>query len=215
MKSAFIILGAAGALLIAAPAATAQLVITEIWQGVSGPDHTTDWFEVTNFGAAAFDATSLYFDDDSNDPLSAVQLFGIASIGAGESVIFVEGGHVAVTQFMNVWGVAGVQIGWHDGPGFGQGGDAAYLYDSNTADANLIAGQVFGATDGGQSWFWNPSTMSWNDELSIAGQYGAFESSFTQEIGYPAVGSPGVIPAPSTLGMLALAGVAGLRRRSM
>lgn len=212
MKASMLV-AAFGVTFGAATAASAQLVITEIWQGVSGPDHTGDWFELTNFGQSAFDPTTLFFEDESADPVEAAQLMGITSIASGESVIFVGGDMSDASLFELVWNTGGnVQVGWHDGSGLGQSGDAIFLFDSTLPGANTVASQAFGETSDGQSWFWNPVTMSWNNELSVAGQFGAYESSFGPDTTFPAVGSPGVIPAPGAASLFAI-GAAGLLRR--
>ncbi len=205
---------ALGAALFAASAASAQLVITEIWQGVDGPDHTTDWFELTNFGATDLDITGWVFDDESADPVEGAVFEGLTTIAAGQSVIFVEGGSAEAALFAQVWNLnPNTQVGWHDGPGLGQGGDAVFIFDGAAPSANVIASQAFGSTSGGQSWFWNPTTMSWNDELSIAGQFGAYESNFGPDTTFPAVGSPGLVPTPGTVSIFAIGAMGALRRR--
>jgi hypothetical protein len=203
----------ASVVLSIAASAGAQIAITEIWQGVDGPDHTGDWFEVTNFGDSPFDASDIYFEDDSFDPTDSAQLLGVTEIGPGESVVFVEGDAGAVELFREIWSLdMGIQVGSHTGPGLSQGGDAVNIYDSQAPDAPLLASQVFGETAEGRSWFWNPSTKSWNDELSTAGVFGAYESGLGEAL-FPAVGSPGVIPAPGAAALLGLAGLLAARRR--
>jgi uncharacterized protein len=203
----------AGFLASLTASAGANIVITEIWQGVDGPDHTGDWFELTNFDNVPFDASDIYFDDNSFDPTQSAKLNGISSIAPGESVIFVEGDANAITTFRDIWFLdPGVQVGNHSGAGLSQGGDAVNIYDTQLPGALNYASQAFGATNEGRSWIWNPDTQSWNDELASVGVFGAYESGLGGA-GFPAVGSPGVVPAPAAGALLALAGITVARRR--
>lgn len=125
----------------AAPAgATAGgIVITEVapWASGNSP-YAADWFEVTNLGAAPVDITGWKVDDNTNAFVSSVALNGITTIGAGQSVIFMETAVPATTipQFTSAWFgssvPAGLQIGSYTGSGLGlgTGGDAVNLFDA-------------------------------------------------------------------------------------
>ena len=88
-------------------------------------------------------------DDNSNSFSSAVALSGITSIGAGESVIFIEStaanpAATAVAKFKTTWFggnvPANLQIGTYQGGGVGlsTGGDAVNLYNgSGVLQANV------------------------------------------------------------------------------
>jgi hypothetical protein len=80
-------------------------------------------------------------DDSSNAFASAVALSGITSIGAGESVIFIESNNLtgARAAFISTWfggnAPAGLQIGAYTGSGIGlsTSDDAVNLYDGTGA----------------------------------------------------------------------------------
>jgi hypothetical protein len=86
------------------PTAHAGIVITEVMSS-SGTNGTPDWFEVTNDGSSAVSLSGWKFDDGSFNLAAAVALSGITSIGAGESVIFIESaGGVGIGSFRTFWG---------------------------------------------------------------------------------------------------------------
>jgi hypothetical protein len=145
---------AAGILCLAAAApafAAFQLEITEVWSGnFAAPDATPDWFEVTNRGSTAFvfgtgvgQDGNLYFDDESDDPLSSVQLQGVTSINPGETVVFVDNGAAGVSQFTAFWGAllpaSLTKIGRYtnDSSGLSNAGDAVNLWVSGTPPTAL------------------------------------------------------------------------------
>ena len=105
-----------------------------------------DWFELTNKGTSAVNITGWKFDDNSNSFASAVALSGITSIGAGESVIFIEGATVNTNFRPNWFGVnppASLQIGNYTGTGVGlsTAGDAVNIYnDTGVLQANVVFG---------------------------------------------------------------------------
>ncbi|WP_418513117.1 T9SS type A sorting domain-containing protein [Corallibacter sp.] len=109
------------------------LNITEIWPGNGDGDNlTADWFEITNNGPIAWTPASggLYFDDESQDPASAVLISGISSIAPGESVVAIDAADTA--NFIAVWGgvynLTDVQIGTYAGAGLSGGGDIVTLW---------------------------------------------------------------------------------------
>lgn len=222
------------------PAAVAQsdLVITEIWQ--HGSDDTTpDWFELTNFGDTTIDPSLLYYDDDSGDATEDTQLTGITSLGPGESAVYLVSWHDdfpgsdfpppfdpsdAVAAFESFWGTNGdYQVGHlvdpdtAGGSGLGGGGDGVFVFDGNTAAANLVDSKLY--SDGsnefpddnsGVTWVYNP--LSPDLQHAQLGVLGAFESVDGRQ-----VGSPGyAVPEPASLGLVLLGVVAafGGRRRT-
>ncbi|MBD2525077.1 SdiA-regulated domain-containing protein [Nostoc sp. FACHB-133] len=128
---------------------TSSIFITEVapWSSGNSPVGA-DWFELTNKGLSAVDITGWKIDDNSNSFASSVALSGITTIGAGESVIFLEGATVNPTFLSNWFGAnppAGLKIGNYSGSGvgLGTGGDAVNIYNSTGA---LQANVVFGAS---------------------------------------------------------------------
>ncbi len=142
---------------IGSPGTVGKLFISEVapWSSGNSPI-AADWFEVTNTTTSAVNISGWKVDDSSNSFGSSVALNGITSIGAGESVIFIEtsGSQTAAgnaAAFVNTWfgghAPAGLQIGSYGGSGIGlsTGGDALNLYNSAGV---LQANVVFGANAG-------------------------------------------------------------------
>ncbi len=76
-----------------APAGAATgVIVSEVTPWASGnTSYAADWFELTNTGASAVDITGWKVDDNSHSPAQALALTGVSSIGAGQSVVFIEG----------------------------------------------------------------------------------------------------------------------------
>lgn len=221
------LIGAAAALV--ATAAHAEIVVTEIWAGgIPGAEATADWFELTNYGAAAVDPNGWFYDDGSNDPTENTALAGLNMIQPGESVVLLASWDDdfltpadAVTAFENVWSVGdsldGVQIGWIDGGGGGLGSssDEVYIYDSNLPGANVIATQLYvGPTD--LASFVTSPDGTWNNDFAQEGVWGAYASALpaSDEPGIgSAIGSPGLVPEPASLMLLSLGALGLIRRR--
>jgi hypothetical protein len=212
---------AVAALLLFGSQANADIRITEVasW-GSSNSPYTADWFELTNFGPASVDITGWKMDDGSNSFASAVA-FGteVTSIGSGESVIFLETSPAnylgRVGQFNNVWfgtSTSGLKIGSYNGSGVGlsTGGDAVNIYN---ASGSLMASVSFGTASTTPLRSFDNS-LGLNNQLisslSTVGVNNAFLSFDGLE-----TGSPGAVPEPSALGLLAVAGVVagGFRRK--
>lgn len=167
---------------IGSPGTVGRLFVSEVAPWASGDSPVgADWFEVTNTTGLAIDLAGWKVDDASQSPIAAVALNGVGSIGAGESVIFVNGGAGEVQAFVDTWfgGTlpAGIQIGTYDGSGIGlsTGGDQVNLYDAgNTLRANV----VFGASTGLPSLatFDNSAGVNGNvSQLSTIGVNGAYQ----------------------------------------
>lgn len=208
------------ALIAGTSAASADLAVTEIYAGLTGEDGTPDWFELTWTGVGTFDTGSLFFEDDSADPLNAGSMTSFV-LNSGESAVFLLGGGAAdITDFTNIWGsVANLGVA-NGGGNLGQGGDGVFLFDGNSAGANLIATASFPAYNGDELATFEIDAMG-NASFSVAGVNGAYESNafFNDNIGganneVTLIGSPGVVPTPGAAALLGLGGLmAGRRRR--
>jgi hypothetical protein len=141
------------------PPAIPELKVTEIWVGQDGADLTADWFEITNLGEMAWvDSLDgmLYYDDESQDPAVADPIVGFSNIQPGESVIVVVDNETAPGVFFTVWSpdydLETVKIGYTDGAGLGQGGDAVTLFLGGPSAETIIDYQVVPASPSGVSY---------------------------------------------------------------
>jgi hypothetical protein len=228
MKKCIIMLVAAGAASIAT-ADINDLRVTEIFAGQAGPDGTSDWFELTNYGNAAVSTAGLYYDDNSfsptvNDALDALTL------APGESAVFLaswdddfDSAAEAISTFVAFWGLSGsgVQVGTvTGGAGLGGGGDAVSIFDSNLASANLITsgaysdGEQRGTIDYAQVDPTKAFRTVADESFSSLSMPWVFESVGTAGNNNQTLfGSPGAVPTPAAAGLLGFAGLLGARRR--
>jgi hypothetical protein len=211
---------------VASARAAFDLQITEIWPGNEpGGNQSEDWFEVTNFGDMAWTAATdgdLYYDDDSVSFTDADLMSGVASIAAGESVIFVDGGPAGAAEFIDLWDdtFALWQVGSFNGSGLGQGGDAVSLFIDDMAPAGPpaltlldVEGYPDADSNGGQSWDVVLGAFSVRGNAN-----GAAGTAAVNDANQRSFGSPGIptVPEPASV-LLLVAGAAGLaniRRRS-
>lgn len=220
MSHLFRIVAAASAAAIAS-VAPAQIHITEVMSS-SGSGGTDDWIEITNYGSSTISISGWRFDDGSFSFGSSQALNGVTTIGAGESVIFIESaGGANISSFRSFWGgLAGVQVGFYSGSGLGlsSGGDGAIIFTGAGAELSRVS---FGAATTGSSFFygWTVGGMidpAFNGNISSPGSIGS-QVSFTSANALGNVASPGsamaLIPAPGALSLLAIAGAARRRRR--
>ena len=207
---------------LASVSAQAQtgLRITEVHPtGSSNGTYAADWFELTNFGPGTIDLTGFRVDDNSQSPAAAVALSGVTSIAPGQSVVFIEGTSATASAFLSAWfgGAvpAGFTIGTYSGAGIGLSStsDQVNIYNPAGATPNTpVASVLFNAATAGRTF---DNAAGQNSDtvpitlLSTAGVNGAFLSANGQE-----VGSPGVVPEPSTVAaLLAGAGILGIAAR--
>lgn len=184
---------------IGSPGTVGKLFVSEVAPWASGDSPVgADWFEVTNSTGLAIDVAGWKVDDNSQSPVAAVALNGIGSIGAGESVIFINGDASDVAAFVNTWfgGTlpTGLQIGTYDGSGIGlsTGGDQVNLYDaSNMLRANISFGSA--STPPALATFDNSQGINnaGVTMLSSPGINGAFQVATV--LGTTETGSPGTI----------------------
>lgn len=225
-----ILVGAAAvACLVSQPVwAVFDLQITEIWPGNEpGENQTGDWFEVTNVGDMDWTsaAGTLYFDDSSPSAENADEIFGVSTIAAGESVVFVDDDNsdpFLATEIIwkGLWtgpltaaGQSVPQVGYYAGSGLSGGGDEVNLFldtDGTLEDTDLIATASYVDADafGGRSWDVVNSLYSGSSYAVVTG---------VNDMGNPSTGTPGfapIVPEPTACALLAIAaGMAGLGRR--
>lgn len=209
----------AGLVAVTATSAHASIRITEVMSSSNGlGSPTPDWIEVTNYGTSAISLAGWRIDDGSFNFAASAALNGITSIGAGESVIFIESaGGAGIAGFRSHWGgLAGLQVGYYSGSGLGfsSGGDGACLFDSTNA---ILSQVTFGAATSGSSFFYGWTSAgtldsAYNGVVSTVGTIGT-------QIGFSSTGDTGSlgtaigVPAPGALALLGLAGLAGRRSR--
>ena len=187
--------------------AAGTVIVSEVAPWASGNSTLgADWFEITNTGSTAIDISGWRVDDNSNSFGSSVALAGVTSIGAGESVIFIERGSAVdattlINSFKSLWFgsnvPAGIQIGTYTGSGIGlgTGGDAVNIYNSsgvlqtNVSFGSSPSSAPYATFDNGLGATGAISTLSAN------GTRGAFvATNASTEIGSP--GTVGGVPAP-------------------
>ena len=209
----------AGLITAVAGSASAQVQLTEIYSGLSGPDGTSDWIELTNFGAVTVNTAGWYYDDDSADPTKDDALSAV-DIHPGESAVFLvswEDNHAfvadAITEFENFWG-AGITVGYvTGGSGLGGGGDAAFVFDGNTGGASTIASGSYNALLA-SAYATTEYSLSGQRRNSVDGENGAYQSLLPAgDSNLPVVGSPGAVPTPGVMALAGVAGLVGARRR--
>jgi hypothetical protein len=217
MKSHSLLCGAIGAA-ACVTLAHANIRITEAMSSSAGtPAVTPDWIEVTNYGTSAVSLSGWRMDDGSFNFAVSVALSGITSIGAGESVIFIESAAGAgIASFRSFWGgLGGVQVGFYSGSGVGlsSGGDGVGLFNASNA---LVTQVSFGAATSGSSFFWGydlagNTDPSYNGLISTVGTIGTQVTFSSGDIG--SLGTAIGIPAPGALALVGLAGLTARRRR--
>lgn len=212
-------LGAIGAIAVVASSAHAYLRVTEAMSS-SGTGGTNDWFEVTNYGSSAVDVTGFKMDDNSFNFANSVLLNGITSIGAGESVIFVESTSSSfdVASFQTFWGgLSGVQIGFYNGSGagvsFSSNGDGVVVF--NASGAEMTARATFGAATSGSSFYFDlaPNNVGIVSTVGTIGTQLTFATTGSV-VNIGSLGTAIAIPAPGAVALLAAAGMVSRRRRA-
>ena len=211
---------AAAFCLTAATPAFAQLSTLRITEAMSssGSGGTADWFEVTNYGSAV-DLTGWKMDDGSYAIGPAVALNGVSSIGAGETVVFVETATplTDIPNFRSFWGgsAATATIGSYTGSGvsFSSGGDGIVLFNSGSAEATPQVS--FPAATVGSSFYYqydaigDPTTSpNANAVVSTVGTINGQVTYLSANTVTQNIGSPGTavaaVPEPSSVALLAI-----------
>jgi len=205
---------------IAANVSVANIRITEVMSSSNGGGTPTpDFFEITNYGASAVTLTGWKMDDNSFAIGSAVALSGITSIGAGETVVFIESAAgAAVSSFRSFWGgLAGVQVGYYSGSGvsLSSGGDGVVLFNSGNTEVTRVS---FGAATSGSTFFWGYDAASgvvdssYNGLVSTVGTIGS-QVTFQSSGDTGSLGTAINAPAPGAVALLGVAGLLNGRRR--
>lgn len=188
------------ALEIGSPGSVGRLFISEVapWSSGNSPV-AADWFEVTNTKAVAVDITGWKVDDNSQSPVAAVALNGIASINPGESVIFIETNDLAgkTTAFLNNWfgtHPTTLRIGNYTGSGvgLGTGGDQVNLYNNSGV---LQTSVLFGASPATAPYTSFDNKAGVNSLVTPIAQFSAVgvNGAFVATNSPSEIGSPGTI----------------------
>lgn len=221
------IAGALAAILGAVGAAQAQysdLRITEAMSS-SGSGGTADWFELTNYGLTMASISGWTMDDSSFTFGSSLALNGVTSIGAGESVLFLESADGAdIASFRAFWGgIDSVQIGYYSGSGVGlsSSGDGVVVFDA--AGVEQTPRVQFGAATAGSSFYYyydsagNPATSP--NLAAVLSTVGTLDGQATYasanalgNIGSPGTAANAPIPEPATGALLGLGALWACRR---
>ncbi len=216
---------------------SAQLRITEVMSS-SGVGGTADWFEVTNYSSSPVTLTGSRMDDNSFNFLSSVELFGVASVAAGDSAVFVETSTLdpaaEITAFRTFWGgsATGAAIGYYSGSGisFSSNGDGVVVFDALGGEQSPRTS--FGAATTGSSFYWAYGPTGdfvsgyGSQSAGVVSAVGTVPGSSFDQVTFLSatslpqnIGSPGdaavAVPEPSSLGLaagLVAAGVAARRR---
>jgi hypothetical protein len=210
--------------------ASANLLITEVMSNSDNPGGpgNGDWFELYNSGGSSVNLSGYYWDDDANGT-DQPSIFPNVSIAGGGTLLVVDenSGNIGAWED-TVWDIDEVAsatvvseddfTGDDSFSGLSAGGDAIYVWDGDpTGSGNLVASVTFGDSDGGgKSFEWDSNGTSRG--VPVDCENGAFRCPNDGDGGTPGedVGSPGyvlVIPEPTALSLLTLAGAALLRRR--
>ncbi len=186
-----------------------QVRITEVNATGSSATYGADWFELFNSGSTVVDLTGWKMDDSSAAFGSAVLMRGTINLQPGQMAVFFEGASDGTaindgtieSNFRTAWGAtlpSNLTLGFYGGAGVGlsANGDAVNVFDST---GTLMASVNFGASTTGRTFDnaagLNNATIS---QLSTDGINNAFTSGNGLE-----VGSPGVVPEPSSLALFA------------
>jgi len=200
--------------------------ITETYGGVTGEDGTVDWLEVSNLGVMVGDTGTLLYDDENPSVANAGTLDSFL-LSPGESAVFLLDDQpvddvtytTAAAEFQAVWGAV-ANLGQTNGGGnIGQNGDQLNIGIDDAGDFFVIDTLAFDAALGGELQTIEDPTGT-APRLSVPGENGAYQSAafFNDNLGaandlIQLVGSPGVVPEPSSLVCIVGAAVGWLSRR--
>ena len=152
------------AILFSSIGVQSQVRITEVMS--SGG--TSDWFELTNFGATTVDITGWKVDDSSFGLATSFLLNGVTSIAPNERVMFCENASASyATTFRTFWGLApSVQVGTYTGSaiGFSSSGDGVIVFDASGTEVWRVS---FGTATAGTSFYWGYTSSGSFDPMYV------------------------------------------------
>ncbi len=217
---------AIAAVALTAGPASAQIRITEVMSS-SGVGGTADWFEVTNYGSSAVTSTGWRMDDNTFAFANSVELFGVTSIAAGETVVFLESAAplTDVPAFQTFWGgsASTTQIGTYTGSGvsFSSNGDGVVVFSSTGTE--LTPRTSFPAATAGSSFYWGYDAAGdfvpgfGSDSAGIVSTVGTITGTLSDQVTFTSadilgnIGSPGTavnaVPEPSSIVLVGFAGL--------
>lgn len=174
--------------------------VTEILSSSNHLDNTIngDWWELTNTSAQPLELAGFSWDD--NRALAGQAVFGVVTLGAGESIIILdEDDDDEASLFRQAWGLpASVKIltredfGLESLRGLGNG-DSVIVYLPNGSE---VARANYASHTAGRSRMWFRNGIAVPGGYSQLGKYGSIASSITPGD----VASPGFAAAdPATL----------------
>lgn len=191
--------------------AHADLMITEVYAGVSGEDGTGDWIEVVNTGNSAIDLGDFAYEDESavsggQSPIASLVL------GAGEvAIIMADEDASSIAEFQSVWNYNGLITHTNGGGGgLSQNGDTVNLID--IMSQSIAASAPFTTTGGAFSSIDFVGTPTLSLFVDYAYESNQFFDEDTMQF-RTLFASPGIIPAPGAMALLGLGGLVGARRR--
>ncbi len=193
-----------------APIAFGDIVISEWMYNGLGEGEVGEFVEFTNIGPNPVDFTGWSFDDSSRVPGSEV-LSGFGVVAPGQSVIFTDD---TAAAFTTAWGLSGVSVIGGNTNNLGRS-DEVNLYD---ADGNLVDRLTYNDQTGqgprtrylscnipAADYGYTVAQGTWV-LAGVGDAYGSWMSARNE------IGSPGQVPEPATMALLAATGVLMVRR---
>ena len=192
----------------------AGVVFSEVMPDSShGKDVTNDngdWFEITNTGAEAVSLSGWsWVDDGDHDKL----MFPDISIAAGESIICLQ--EEDASDWLSSWGLSSSGLvvvteldltdsnDENDFHGLSKNSDGLFLYDNTDT---LVDSFTWSETSGGVSIDIINGAM--DSEVGVNGAWASNDADGESDIA-----SPGVVPEPATMLLLAAGSLALSRRK--
>ena len=188
------------------PVTSSTIFVTEVAPWSSGNSLVlADWFELTNTGTSAVNISGWKVDDSSNGFATSVLLNGIATINAGESVIFIEGATPNPAFLFNWFGAnlpANLRVGNYSGAGIGLSTDGDAVNIFNAAGVKQ-ASVTFGAspvaspfTTFDNAALLQNAAIATQSSVGVNGAFSVINSQSVNEIGSPGAIANQVVVTP-------------------